>query len=146
MLKCYITIILAIFCKVSFSQDCRVFYQVYEEQLLKDKTILRVAGEAPEIFEYSRFLMDVVASLKLEACPFKVYTAFVIEPDSSLSNIFVCSRMMCMNDSCNEERAKLNFEKDLKTALVKSKLPPVKHQGKVVRYFMVIPAHYECRE
>ncbi len=146
MKKIFTILVFMLFCGGLFAQDCSIFYRNYESKLLENQSIFRAASDAPEISEYSRFTINLISSSKLEACPVKVYSAFVIEPDSSLSNIFVCARMMCMDNSCDEEQAKTNFEKNLRTAFAKSKLPPVKHQGKLVRFFVFIPAHFDCQE
>jgi hypothetical protein len=128
-----------------FSQECYDEYKNYELRLQKNKSINYFVDEMPEITQNISFAKGLLDAIQLTACPFKVQVAFVIEPDSSLSNIFVCAKMMCMTDTCNENSAKNKFENDLKNKLKSSKFKPGKHNGKLVPVLVSFPIHYECQ-
>ncbi|HAN76950.1 MAG TPA: hypothetical protein DCQ31_03830 [Bacteroidales bacterium] len=126
------------------AQDCKTEYQDYVEKLRLDNSIF--FNSTMELNQSQTFAKNIIDSIKPTACPFKIKIAFVIELDSSLSNIFVCAKMNCFNSACDEAIEKLKFESDILNYFKSLKLKQGTYDdGILIRSHVAIPLHFECQ-
>ncbi len=131
---------------IANGQDCLHEIKDYYSSIdTTERPVFRIAAEMPEIMKPEVFMeilgYQVFDSLK--CCPIRVWCCFVVEPDSSLTNIKVCTKMMfCDNKIINSETEKFNDKVIQQLNNRKSK--PGKHNGKNVAVACVMPIRYEC--
>lgn len=93
-------------------QVCKEIANYYESIDTTNRPVYLVVEKMPEILESTNLMklfQDSEILKGLECRPIKVWFAFIIETDSSLTNIEVCANMLECNDSLlQSETAILN--------------------------------------
>lgn len=127
------------------AQDCYSEFKNYKDKLASDTSIYYITDSEIEIKQNRTFALDLIKSVKFIACPTTVLIAFVIEKDESISNVFVCAKMICLEADCDEDAAKLNFESIVRQYLASLKVQPGRYKGNKVRTYVFIPLHINCQ-
>jgi hypothetical protein len=125
MIKTALFLILAVLFITSLpGQDCRYEVSKYFSRLdTSERPVYQFVDEMPGILNndiFMKLLSSDSGLLKdIKCCPLRVWINFVVEPDSSLTNIVVCTKMEFCNDSIaiNESRMFNNRIKDLLKSL-----------------------------
>jgi len=130
-------------------QDCLKEIENYYSSIdTTNRPVFRTVEKIPEILN-GEFFMKLINQSQLfdslQCCPIKMRIRFVVEPDSTLSNIQVCTKMMfCNDESIAVESRKFN---DRLTELLSNiKSASGELNGKKVAVACTVPIHFECRE
>lgn len=128
-------------------QDCMKIEDYISTIDTSDRQICLFAEVMPEIMTSNKIISQLSFNKNLmdslQCCPLYVNLYFVVEIDSTLSNINVCSKMTFCNDSVINSESEM-FNKKIKQILSKTKSAPGKHNGEDVAIPVITPIHYEC--
>jgi len=131
-------------------QDC---FKKNEDYYLSidttDRPVFRFVEKMPEILN-REFIMKTLPFQSqlfdsLQCCPIRVWIGFVVETDSTLTNIQVCTKMMF----CDEELIVMETEKfNNRMIELLSNVKSISGElnGEKVAVACIIPIHFECRE
>lgn len=132
-------------------QDCsKKFEQYYLSIDTTFRPVFKFVEKRPEILNNRGGLMLeklFAAQLfdDLQCCPIKVWISLVVEPDSTLTNIQICTKMMfCDDETISAESEKFNNR--MTELLSKTKSIPGELNGKKVAVAGIIPVHFECKK
>jgi len=130
-------------------QDCFKFYEDYYSSIdTTYRPVFKFVEKMPEILD-EKFIMKMIPQLQLfdnlQCCPFKVWIGLVVEPDSTLTNIQICTKMMFCDDNIIEAEAK-KFNQRITKLLSNIKSAPGELNGKKVAVTGMLPIHFECRK
>lgn len=148
MKKVILIILVFVFADNINGQNCfKNFEDYYSSIDTTDRPVFRFVEKEPEIFNGEVVLETILQSQlfkNLQCCPIRVLIGFVVEPDSTLTNIHVCPRMLfCEEDIINKESK--TFIQSLTELLGNIKSAPgILNEEKVAVAFL-IPIHFECR-
>ena len=130
-------------------QNCLKFYENYYSSIdTTDRPVFKFAEKMPEILN-GEYIMKTAHQSQLfdslQCCPIKVWIGLVVESDSTLTNIQVCTKMMfCDDNVINVEAEK--FNQRIARILDDIKSAPAELNGKKVAITCIIPIHFECRD
>jgi len=130
-------------------QDClKSFDDYYSSIDTSDRPVFKFAEKMPEIFD-GEFIMKMIRQWQLfdslHCCPFKVWIGLVVESDSTLTNIQVCTKMMFCDDNIIEVETK-KFNQKIKKILCNIKSSPAELNGEKVAVTFILPIHFECEK
>jgi hypothetical protein len=129
-------------------QDClNSIEQYYLSIDTTFRPVFKSVEKYPEILNNRDFLMKTGRQSQLfdslQCCPVKVQIRFVVESDSTLTNIQVCTKMMfCDDEIIATETDKFNNRMTELLSNVKS--IPGELNGKKVAVVCIVPIHFEC--
>ena len=130
-------------------QNCFEFAKQYYLSIdTTHRPIFRAVEKYPEILNG-----ELIANMtrqsqlfdSLQCCPIRVWVGLVVEPDSTLTNIQVCTKMMLCDDEIIVDESK-KFNNRVTELLSNLKSIPGELNGKKVAVACVIPIHFECKE
>jgi hypothetical protein len=150
-MKKKILIILTLIGFVNYAngQDCFKFHEDYYSSIdTTDRPVFKFAEKMPEIFG-GEFIMKIIPQWQLfdslQCCPFKVWIGLVVESDSTITNIQVCTKMMFCDDNIIEIETK-KFNQKIAELLSNVKSSPAELNGEKVALTCILPIHFGCRE
>jgi len=130
-------------------QECKENIINYFDSLDTTKReVYLVVDKRPEILENNelgRLIMQSEVFNGLNCCPFKVYIGLVIEPDSSISNIQICTKMMFCSEETDIESETVKFNDRLEKFIKNIKSSPGLKNGEKVAVSVIIPIHLDCQ-
>jgi len=130
-------------------QDCLKEIENYYSSIdTTNRPVFKFVEVMPEILNGVSFIKVINQSQlfdSLQCCPIKVRIGFVVEPDSTLTNIKVCTKMMFCNDENIAVESK-KFNDRLTELLSKIKSAAGELNGKKVAVACTVPIYFECRE
>jgi hypothetical protein len=113
-----------------------------------DRPIFKFAEKMPEIFDIEKFAKTThqwqLFDSSLLCCPFRVHIGFVVETDSTLSNIRVCTKMMFCDDEIIAAQSEM-FNNRITELLRNVKSIPGESMGKKVAVVCRFPIHFDCQ-
>ena len=129
-------------------QDCLKSFEDY--YLSIDTTyrpVFKFVEKMPEISD-GKLVMKIISQTplldSLQCCPIKVWIGLVVEPDSTLTNIRVCTKMMFCDDSLTDEEAQ-KFNCRIAKLLHEIKSAPGELNGEKVAVTCILPIHFDCQ-
>ncbi len=129
-------------------QVCNEIKNYYESIDTTERPVYLVVDKMPEIFE-SINLMNLFRDSKilkeLECCPIRIWFAFTVESDSTLSNVRACANMINCNDSLIQSETILLNDR-VENLLKNTKSNPGILNGEKVAVYCIRNIHYECME
>ena len=130
-------------------QDCLENIEQYYLSIdTTHRPVFKVVEKHPEILN-GKFVMKMTHQSQLfdslQCCPIKVWIGLVVEPDSILTNIQVCTNMMLCDDEVVVEESE-KFNNRITELLSNVKSIPGELNGKKVAVACILPIHFECRE
>jgi len=91
-------IIILGFNNFTFAQNCKLLYDENIAKIKENKSIFFYTDEMPEccqnVENTRQLFVKMISSIISNACPTRIICGFVIEQDSSISNIFACANMI----------------------------------------------------
>jgi len=131
-------------------QDCLKSFEDYYSSIdTTDRPVFRFTGKMPEILN-GELIMKILPFQSqlfdsLQCCPIRVWIGLVVETDSTLTNIQVCTKMMFCDDKIiTMDTEKFNHRMTELLSNVKSAAGEL--NGEKVATACIIPVHFECRE
>ena len=138
-----------IFVHYANGQDClkKDFYSSIDTT---NRPVFKFVEKMPEILNGKFFMKTINQSQlfdSLQCCPFKVWIGLVVETDSTLTNIQVCTKMIFCKDEDDEFIATetKKFNNKMTELLSNIKSIPGELNGEKVAVFCLIPIHLDCR-
>ena len=129
-------------------QVCNEIKNYAESIDTTERPVYLVVDKMPEIFD-SINLMNLFRDSKilkeLECCPIRIWFAFTVESDSTLSNVRACANMVNCNDSLIQSETILLNDR-VETLLKNTKSKPGILNGEKVAVYCISYIHYECME
>jgi len=130
-------------------QDCLKSFEDYYSSIdTTDRPVFKFVEKMPEILD-GKLIIKIINQTplldSLQCCPIKVWIGLVVESDSTLTNIQVCTKMMfCDENIFDKESEKFNHRITKLFSNIKS--TPGELNGKKVAVTCIIPIHFECRD
>jgi len=147
-MRTIVTILTLLIFGFANGQDCKFKFDDYCSDM---DTTLRpvyiVVDSMPELSKNGnilKFMRENVMDIKSSCCPIYVWYGFIIEPDSSLTNIKVCPQLEFCADSVEYETEVKAFTDRLITNLENKKVVPGHHNKEKVAVVMYGRIHFEC--
>jgi hypothetical protein len=147
-MKAIVTILAILIFELANGQDCRFKFDDYWSKI--DTTLRPVyimVDSMPEVIKNGNilsFMRDNILEIKSSCCPIYIWYGFVIEADSTLTNIMVCPQLEFCNDTVDLVKENQLFQSELLTNLKKQKVAPgflKKEKVAVMSYGRI---HFEC--
>ena len=130
-------------------QDCLKFHEEYYSFIdTTDRPVFKFAEKMPEILNGEFFMKTARQSQlfdSLQCCPIRVWIGLVVEADSTLTNIQVCTKMMFCDDNVIDVETE-KFNQRIARILGGIKSAPAELNGEKVAVTGIIPIHFECRD
>jgi len=129
-------------------QICNEIKNYYESIDTTERPVYLVEDKMPEILETMNLMnlfKDSEILKELECCPIKIWFAYTVETDSTLSNIKACARMINCNDS-TMLRETILLNDRVENLLRNTKSNPGILNGEKVAVCLISYIHYECLE
>jgi len=148
-MRAIVTILTILIFELANGQDCRFDFKDYHQNIDTTKRpVYFTVDSMPDLMSTGkllRFMTEKIHSIDNNCCPIYVWYGFVIEPDSTLSNIATCPQFYFCNDSIDLVLETEYFNKKLKDKLMNCKVKPGLQNGKRVAVSTVGRIHFECR-
>jgi len=112
------------------------------------RPVFKFVEKMPEILSGEFFMKMTNQSQlfdSLQCCPIRVRIGLVVEPDSTLTNIQVCTEMMFCDENIIDKESK-KFNQRIVKLFSNMKSAPGELNGKKVAVTCIIPIHFECRD
>lgn len=148
MKKIILILLIFGFANYANGQDCLKSFEDYYSSIdTTNRPVFKFVEKMPEISS-GEFVLKMISQSQLfenlQCCPIRVWIGLVVEPDSTITNIKVCTKMIFCEDNIIDTESKM-FNHRVTELLNEIKSAPGELNGEKVASTCIIPIHFDCR-